>query len=57
MEQARESLHVSVTDPVAPSMNFLKEVSSRYPDAISLAASRPYESFYDAGDVERHLHS
>jgi (S)-3,5-dihydroxyphenylglycine transaminase len=57
MELTRESLHVSVTDPVAASMNFLNEVSSRYPDAISLAAGRPYESFHDVCDVERHLHS
>jgi (S)-3,5-dihydroxyphenylglycine transaminase len=57
MEVARDSLHLSVTDPVSASMNFLNEVSSRFPDAISLAAGRPHESFHDIGAVERHLHS
>ncbi|WP_254550803.1 aminotransferase-like domain-containing protein [Catellatospora tritici] len=51
----RRRLHVSVTDPVAASMNFLNEVAGRYPDAISLAAGRPYEGFYDTADINRYL--
>lgn len=51
----REKLHTSVTDPVAASMNFLNEIALRFPDAISLAAGRPSDAFYDAGDVPRYL--
>jgi (S)-3,5-dihydroxyphenylglycine transaminase len=55
VELARESLHVSVTDPVAASMNFLNEIAGRFPDAISLAAGRPFDEFYVTEDVERYL--
>lgn len=55
VELARESLHTSVTDPVAASMNFLNEVASRFPAAISLAAGRPFDEFYAVEDVERYL--
>lgn len=51
----RSSLHESVTDPVAASMNFLNEVANRYPDAISLAAGRPYEGFNRTEDINRYL--
>jgi len=51
----RDELHASVCDPVAASMNFLNEVASRFPDAVSLAAGRPNEGFYDTEDVERYL--
>ncbi|MDI5967264.1 aminotransferase-like domain-containing protein [Streptantibioticus silvisoli] len=36
-------------------MNFLNEVAQHYPDAISLAAGRPYEGFFDLDAVHRHL--
>jgi (S)-3,5-dihydroxyphenylglycine transaminase len=36
-------------------MNFLNEVASRFPAAISLAAGRPSVEFYDIADVERCL--
>jgi (S)-3,5-dihydroxyphenylglycine transaminase len=55
VELTRESLHTSVTDPVAASMNFLNEVASRFPAAISLAAGRPSDEFYAVADVERYL--
>ena len=32
LRYARETLHTSVTDPVAASMNFLNEVAGRFPD-------------------------
>jgi (S)-3,5-dihydroxyphenylglycine transaminase len=51
----REDLHRSVHDPVASSMTFLNEIASRYPDAISLAAGRPYDGFYEIEDVHRFL--
>ena len=55
VELAREALHTSVTDPVSASMNFLNEVAGRFPDAISLAAGRPFDGFYAVEDVERYL--
>jgi len=55
VELVREALHTSVTDPVSASMNFLNEVAGRFPDAISLAAGRPYDAFYTVEDVERYL--
>ncbi len=51
----REELHPSVTDPVSASMNFLNEIASRFPDAIALAAGRPYEGFFDPRDLPRYL--
>ncbi|WP_331734394.1 PLP-dependent aminotransferase family protein [Streptomyces sp. NBC_00887] len=55
VELSRADLHVSVSDPAATSMNFLNEVASRFPDAISLAAGRPYDGFYSTEDVQRYL--
>jgi (S)-3,5-dihydroxyphenylglycine transaminase len=55
VELAREALHASVADPVSASMNFLNEIAGRFPDAISLAAGRPYEGFYEVADVSRYL--
>jgi (S)-3,5-dihydroxyphenylglycine transaminase len=55
VELVREALHSSVTDPRSASMNFLNEVASRFPAAISLAAGRPFDEFYAVEDVERYL--
>jgi (S)-3,5-dihydroxyphenylglycine transaminase len=52
---SRERLHVSVTDPVSTSMNFLNEVAARFPDAISLAAGRPYDGFLDPARLGHYL--
>jgi (S)-3,5-dihydroxyphenylglycine transaminase len=57
VELSRDELHVSVSDPVATSMNFLNEIAGRYPDAISLAAGRPYDGFYSTEDVQRYFAS
>ncbi|GAA2553397.1 PLP-dependent aminotransferase family protein [Winogradskya consettensis] len=55
IELKRDSLHLSVRDPVATSMNFLNEIAGQYPDAISLAAGRPHESFHSTADITRYL--
>ncbi len=55
VELAREALHVSVSDPASASMNFLNEVASRFPAAISLAAGRPYDDSFATADIDRHL--
>lgn len=55
-------LHASLSDPLLDSMNFLNEIASRFPGAISFAPGRPYDEPFDAEVVagylrayERHL--
>lgn len=55
VEIHRRDLHRSVTDPLAATMDFLNGVASRYPEAISLAAGRPYEGFHEVEDIHRYL--
>ncbi|MFI6924008.1 PLP-dependent aminotransferase family protein [Nonomuraea spiralis] len=50
-----ETLHGSLTDPAIASMNLLNEVTDRYPDAISMAAGRPYEEFFDVRLVHDYI--
>lgn len=50
-----EDLHDSLTDPLSDSMNLLNEVAQRHPEALSFAAGRPYESFFETEQVHRHL--
>jgi (S)-3,5-dihydroxyphenylglycine transaminase len=51
----KEDLHVSVSDPVLDTMNFLNEITLRYPGAISFAPGRPYEGFFDTEQIFTHL--
>nr|UNQ78290.1 PLP-dependent aminotransferase family protein [Microbispora sp.] len=48
-------LHSSLRSPLSESMNFLNEIAHRYPDAISFAAGRPFEGFFDVEAVHRYL--
>ncbi|MFJ8477279.1 PLP-dependent aminotransferase family protein [Kitasatospora sp. NPDC094011] len=48
-------LHASLASPVIESMNFLNEVSQRFPEAVSFAAGRPFEGLFDTELVHRHL--
>ncbi|MEV8631151.1 PLP-dependent aminotransferase family protein [Streptosporangium sp. NPDC051023] len=48
-------LHGSLESPVIESMNFLNEISHRFPDAISFAAGRPFEGFFDIEEVHGYL--
>jgi (S)-3,5-dihydroxyphenylglycine transaminase len=50
-----EDLFGGLTDPVLTSMTFLNEVAGRFPDAISFAAGRPFEGFFDTETIHRHL--
>ncbi|MEU5002611.1 PLP-dependent aminotransferase family protein [Streptomyces sp. NPDC021622] len=52
---ALAGLHTSLDSPVSESMNFLNEIALRFPDAISLAAGRPYEGFFDVDAVYRYV--
>ncbi len=59
MKLRTEELHASVSDPVLDTMNFLNEITFRYPDAISFAPGRPYDGFFDNeqifGYIRRYL--
>jgi (S)-3,5-dihydroxyphenylglycine transaminase len=50
-----DSLHGSLTDPAMDSMNLLNQIAGDYPDAISLAAGRPYEGFYEVPRLHEYL--
>ncbi|GDY54623.1 PLP-dependent aminotransferase family protein [Streptomyces violaceusniger] len=36
-------------------MNFLNEVTGRYPEAVSFAPGRPYEGFFDTEEIFTHI--
>jgi (S)-3,5-dihydroxyphenylglycine transaminase len=44
-------LHASLSDPLLDTMNFLNEVTTRYPKAISFAPGRPYDGFFDTEQI------
>lgn len=48
-------LHGSLADPLLDAMNFLNEVTLRYPQAVSFAPGRPYEGFFDPADIPAYL--
>lgn len=52
---ALAGLHGSLADPLLDEMNFLNEVTARYPDAVSLAPGRPYEGLFDTGSIAEYL--
>lgn len=51
----REDLHASLSDPVLDTMNFLNEITFRYPKAISFAPGRPYDGFFDTEEIFTHV--
>src|ERR1700758_4546185 len=51
----QEDLHASLSDPVLDTMNFLNEVTFRYPAAISFAPGRPYDGFFDTEQIFTHI--
>jgi len=48
-------LHGSLSDPLLDTMNFLNEVTARFPDAISFAPGRPYDEPFDPSVVAGYL--
>jgi (S)-3,5-dihydroxyphenylglycine transaminase len=48
-------LHGSVSDPLLDAMNFLNEITVRYPKATSFAPGRPYEGLFDATRIHDYL--
>ncbi|MGW0572061.1 aminotransferase class I/II-fold pyridoxal phosphate-dependent enzyme [Streptomyces tauricus] len=51
----KQDLHGSVSDPVLDTMNFLNEITHRYPDAISFAPGRPYDGFFGTEQIFTYL--
>jgi (S)-3,5-dihydroxyphenylglycine transaminase len=51
----KENLHASLSDPVLETMNFLNEITFRYPKAISFAPGRPYDGFFDTEQIFTHI--
>jgi (S)-3,5-dihydroxyphenylglycine transaminase len=55
----KSELHRSISDPVLDTMNFLNEITHRYPGAISFAPGRPYDGFFDTeqifADIRRYI--
>ncbi|MFD9906162.1 PLP-dependent aminotransferase family protein [Streptomyces sp. NPDC059063] len=49
------TLHASLGDASMESMNLLNQIAGTYPDAISFAAGRPYEGFYDVALLHEYL--
>ena len=52
---AAATLHSSLLDPALESMNFLNEIASKYPGAISFASGRPCEQFFDVALIHRYI--
>ncbi|MGY3676990.1 (S)-3,5-dihydroxyphenylglycine transaminase [Streptomyces sp. TE33382] len=50
-----ETLHGSLADPAISSMNLLNELIGEYPVAISMAAGRPYEEFFDVRLIHEYI--
>ncbi|MGQ0840040.1 aminotransferase-like domain-containing protein [Actinokineospora sp.] len=48
-------LHGSLSDPLLATMNFLNEVTSRFPEAISFAPGRPYEGLFEPDLITTYL--
>ncbi|MET0406188.1 MAG: PLP-dependent aminotransferase family protein [Cystobacter sp.] len=51
----KDSLHPALSHPSLEVMNFLNEVTLRFPDAISFAPGRTYEGFYESGRLGEQL--
>jgi (S)-3,5-dihydroxyphenylglycine transaminase len=51
----KEQLHASLSDPILDTMNFLNEITFRYPNAISFGPGRPYDGFFDTEQIFTHI--
>jgi (S)-3,5-dihydroxyphenylglycine transaminase len=57
MELSQTDLLPALSDPVLESATFLNEIAARHPAAISLAAGRPYDDFFDPAELVENLHA
>jgi (S)-3,5-dihydroxyphenylglycine transaminase len=51
----QRDLHGSLADPLLDTMNFLNEITSRYPKAVSFAPGRPYEGTFEPELIAEYL--
>jgi (S)-3,5-dihydroxyphenylglycine transaminase len=51
----KDSLHPALSHSSLEVMNFLNEVTLRFPEAISFAPGRTFEGFYESGRLAAHL--
>jgi (S)-3,5-dihydroxyphenylglycine transaminase len=51
----KTELHASISDPLLDTMNFLNEITHRYPQAISFAPGRPYDGFFETDQIFSYL--
>lgn len=54
-ELSSEPLHASLAAASMESMNLLNNIAGNYPEAISFAAGRPYEGFFDTDQIHEYL--
>ncbi len=54
---ALTDLHGSVADPILDTMNFLNEVTARFPDAVSFAPGRPFDGLFDPACIAEYFDS
>lgn len=54
-ELTAATLHASLGDASMESMNLLNQIADAHPEAVSFAAGRPYEGFYDVAQLHTHL--
>lgn len=54
-EISLSSINRALLHPKIEVMNFLNEITSRYPEAISFAPGRPREDFFDVRDAIEHI--
>ncbi|MEU9331648.1 PLP-dependent aminotransferase family protein [Streptomyces sp. NPDC048290] len=54
-ELSSEPLHASLTAASMESMNLLNNIAGAYPSAVSFAAGRPYEGFFDTDQLFTYL--
>lgn len=54
-ELDQESLHQSLQEPVLGSIEFVKEITARFPDAISFALGAPHPAHLDQLDISRYV--
>jgi DNA-binding transcriptional MocR family regulator len=55
VQLALGDLHAALSDPLLDTMNFLNEITTRFPRAVSFAPGRPYEEPVDAALLGHYL--
>ena len=54
-EIRQADLHAGLFEPVMETMNFLNEITHRYPEAVSFAPGRPHDGFFETEQIFSYL--